>query len=315
MFSVFSKKEDGLDKIVLKSDTSTVEIIPNCGGILNAWQVENNGTLIDVIDGYESEADFKENCESKGFRSVKLSPYVCRMAEGKYNFEGQDFQVKKFFLNEHAIHGLVYDAAFEPVHQQADETGAILQLEYCYAATDKGFPFQYTIMLEYVLQANNLLTLNTYVLNQHAAAIPLADGWHPYFKLGESVNKLSLCMASKKMVGFDETLIPTGELLDYKRFQVPEIIGDTFLDNCFELNAHNEQACLLENAELGLKLEIFANEGYPFLQVYTPPNRKSIAIENLSSAPNSFNNRIGIIYLEPNCKQHFSTSYQISTIR
>ena len=52
------------------------------------------------------------------------------------------FKVNKFFLSEHAIHGLVYDAAFEPVHEQADETGAMLQLEYCYAATDKGFPFR-----------------------------------------------------------------------------------------------------------------------------------------------------------------------------
>jgi aldose 1-epimerase len=315
MFSVFSKNEDGFDKIILKSETSTVEIVPNCGGILNAWHVQNNTALINVIEGYDSEEDFKKNCEKKGFRSAKLSPFVCRMAYGKYNFGNQDFKVTKFFLNEHAIHGLVYNADFEPVHQLADETGAVLQLEYCYAATDEGFPFQFTIMLEYILQANNLLTLNTYILNQHSAAIPLADGWHPYFKLGENVNNLSFCMASNKMVEFDETLIPTGKMLDYKKFQVPEIIGETFLDNCFELNAQNERACQLESAELKLRLEIFANEGYPFLQVYTPPNRKSIAIENLSSAPDSFNNGIGIMYLQPNDKQHFSTSYQISTIK
>lgn len=314
MFSIFSKNEGGFDKIILESETSTVEIIPNCGGILNAWHVQNNNTWVNVVDGYESEADFRENCESKGFRSTKLSPFVCRMAKGKYDFEGQDFEVDKFFLNGHAIHGLVYDAMFEPVHQVADGTGAVLQLEYCYAAIDKGFPFQYTIMLEYVLQANNLLTLNTYVLNQHHAAIPLADGWHPYFKLGENVGNLLFCMASNKMVEFDETLVPTGEMLDYSKFRSPETIGDTFLDNCFELDAQNEQACSLQSDELKLKLEIFANEGYPFLQVYTPPNRKSIAIENLSSAPDSFNNGIGIMYLQPNSEQRFSASYQISII-
>ncbi len=314
MFSVFPKSEDGFEKMVLKSDTCTVEIIPNCGGILNAWHIYNNETKIDVIEGYENEADFKENCEKKGFRSAKLSPFVCRMKKGQYNFAGEDFTVSKFFLNEHAIHGLVYDAVFEPVYQKADETGAVLQLEYCYAATDKGYPFQYTIMLEYVLEANNLLTLNTFVLNQHDTEIPIADGWHPYFKLGENVDDLLFTMTSNKIVEFDDTLVPTGGLLEYNQFQSSEKLGNTFLDNCFMLNKTNEMACSLESTELRLKLDIYANEGYPFLQVYTPPDRKSIAIENLSSAPDSFNNGIGIIYLQPNCKQYFSTSYQISKI-
>jgi aldose 1-epimerase len=314
MFAVFQKSEDGFDKIVLQSDTCTVEIIPNCGGILNAWHIKKDTALINVIEGYENETDFRENCEKKGFRSAKLSPFVCRMAEGEYRFNGANFKVEKFYLQEHAIHGLVYDAVFEPVYQKADETGAVVQLEYCYAATDKGYPFQYTILLEYVLEENNLLTLNTLVLNQHNEPIPIADGWHPYFKLGENVDGLSFSMAGNKIVEFDETLLPTGKMLDYQQFQTLGLIGDTELDNCFQLNIPNGQACTLESAEIQLRLQIFANIGYPFLQVYTPPDRKSIAIENLSSAPNSFNNGIGIVYLQPNEKREFSASYQIDRI-
>jgi Galactose mutarotase and related enzymes len=52
------------------------------------------------------------------------------------------------------------------------------------------------------------------------------------------------------------------------------------------------------------------NENYPYLQVYTPPHRQSIAIENLSAAPDVFNNRMGLIELEPGERIGFSCSYE-----
>jgi len=46
--------------------------------------------------------------------------------------------------------------------------------------------------------------------------------------------------------------------------------------------------------------------------VYTPPHRKSIAIENLSAAPDVFNNKMGLQVLEPDEQATFATIYQIS---
>jgi aldose 1-epimerase len=45
--------------------------------------------------------------------------------------------------------------------------------------------------------------------------------------------------------------------------------------------------------------------------LYTPPDRKSIAIENLSGAPNAFNNKIGLHYVKPQEDIVFETSYQV----
>lgn len=315
MFSVFEINEGGFDKIILQNETSKVEIIPNCGGILNAWHVLANENVTNVIDGYDDEVDFKENCETKGFRSVKLSPFVCRLDAGKYTFRNKAYEVGKFALNGDAIHGLVYDANFEKVHQQADDNGAMVQLEYCYAALDNGYPFQYTIMLEYLLETDNQLTLTTYVMNQHDSEIPIADGWHPYFKLGGKVDDLMMKVATDEMVEFNVRLLPTGKTLDYKKFQTLELLGDTFLDNCFLLSDPlMGLACTLENRKEKIKLEIFAGENYPFLQIYTPPHRNSIAIENLSAAPDAFNNRMGLVYLQPNSKEIFTTTYKVSTL-
>jgi aldose 1-epimerase len=57
-------------------------------------------------------------------------------------------------------------------------------------------------------------------------------------------------------------------------------------------------------------LSIFTNSHYPYLQIYTPPHRKSIALENLSGAPDCFNNGMGLLMLPPNRSQTFTVWYQ-----
>lgn len=80
------------------------------------------------------------------------------------------------------------------------------------------------------------------------------------------------------------------------------------LDNCFLLDTSKASSrCILQNGRLRLTIE--PNASYPYLQIYTPPHRKSIAIENLSSAPDAFNNGIGLIVVNSGEKKEFSTSY------
>src|SRR5436190_21486990 len=95
---------------------------------------------------------------------------------------------------------------------------------------------------------------------------------------------------SKLMIEFDDNLLPTGNYLPYNTFNSMKQFGDTFLDNCFELNETGTIACTLKNEKNGLQLNIIPASSYPYLQIYTPPHRDSIAIENLSSAPDAFNN-------------------------
>jgi aldose 1-epimerase len=47
------------------------------------------------------------------------------------------------------------------------------------------------------------------------------------------------------------------------------------------------------------------------LQIFTPDSRQSIAIENLSGAPDCFNNGMGLVLLAPNSSKTFSVIYQV----
>jgi aldose 1-epimerase len=89
------------------------------------------------------------------------------------------------------------------------------------------------------------------------------------------------------------------------------VLKDIFLDNCFELDHSKQQPyCKLSNSQLELLIE--PDKSYPYLQVYTPPSRDMIAIENLSAAPDAFNNKMGLLSLEPHAVADFSTTYILS---
>ena len=315
MFSIKEKTEKGFDKIVLIDNKSgtTVEIIPACGAILHSFAVLHNNALLNIIDNYADKNEFEKQVEDKGFKGCKLSPFVCRVENGRYHFGGENYKIEKFYLGKNSIHGLLYNAVFEITEKNAGEKNAFVEMKYSYRANDKGYPFYYDCIVRYELQNENKLIVSTTIINKDKGYIPVSDGWHPYFGFGGSINDLQLEFQSREILEFDAELIPTHKLIPYHQFGSLKKIGDIFFDNCFSLNfAECQPMLVLRDAAKGMQLEIYPEKSYPFLQIYTPPHRQSIAIENLSSAPDAFNNAIGLITLAPGDKTVFSTTYKIS---
>jgi aldose 1-epimerase len=322
MFTAEISNENGFNKFVLRDTVSQtfVEIIPSCGAILHSFSVLHNNAFLNVIDHYESKADFDENVAAKGFKSCKLSPFACRINNAKYHFGQKDYTLEKFLLDGSALHGLLYDAPFKIVNQYADESSAGVELKYTYAATDKGYPFHYDCIVAYHLKNGNELTIVTEIVNKDKGLIPIQDGWHPYFTLGGKIDELQLELQSKEKLVFDEALIPTGELIPSAEFHSFQRIGDTFFNDCFTLNFTEPMAtgsqplCVLRDPTKKLQIEISPDKHYPYLQIYTPPDRNSIAIENLSAAPDAFNNKMGLIMLQPGENIIFATTFKITSL-
>ncbi len=162
---------------------------------------------------------------------------------------------------------------------------------------------------------DNILSVTTECINKDAGLIPIQDGWHPYFNLGDTIDNLQLEFQSGEMVEFDSELIPTKNLIPYSDFVSLKKIGTTFFDNCFTLNmGAGQPLCVLRNHNKGTEIEIRPETSYPYLQIYTPSHRKSIAIENISGAPDAFNNGMGFLTLERGESALFKTSYKITIL-
>lgn len=284
------------------------------GALLNAFALNHNNQLFNVIDGFTSPQDAVDNITS-GFKSARLSPFVCRVASGVYKFNGQEYTIDKFFLGTEAIHGLLYDAPFTVTSKWAGDDEAFVTLEFDYDKKEEGFPFSFHSKITYTLRKDGVLSISSEITNTGNSAMPLVDGWHPYFALGGNVNEWLFEMNTHQMLEFDSRLLPTGNMLEYTAFSTPRHIDETFLDNCFLLSNNKKPACVLTNNANGLQLTINAVENYAYLQVYTPPHRKSIAIENLSGAPDAFNNGIGLIIAKPGELYTFANDYTLRILR
>jgi aldose 1-epimerase len=278
------------------------------GGLLNAFRVPHNNGLINVIDGFSSVKDAMDNI-TNGFKSTKLSPFVCRMKQGKYRFENKDYTTQKYFLSRQAIHGLLFDAVFRITGtiSAVDEAG--VTMEYEYKGTDAGYPFPYKMIISWKLEAANKLSVTTMLTHQNKSSIPIADGWHPYFTLGGSVDDCVLQFDSNCQLEYDAELLPTGKKISDTRFINGASLRGIELDNSFELDTTITAKCVLENDIFSLTIQ--PGKEYPLLQVYTPSHRNSIAIENLSGAPDNFNNGIGLVVLAPGEEKVFTTSYMV----
>lgn len=307
-FEVLVDHQDNSPIIFLKDlQSQTSAEIYAFGGILNAYIISIAGEQKNLVAGFDSVADARENI-TNGFKSAKLSPFVCRMAKGKYQWNEESFKIEKWFLGNHAIHGIIYDAQYLIQSTKADEHEASVELYYAYPGIEKGYPFPYLIQVLWKLEKGNKLSVTTTITNASAFPIPISDGWHPYFTLGNKVDNYTLQIDSDQQVEFDSELIPTGQLIVDNRFLHGQLMDGIFLDNCFLLdNTNKHPRCTLSNNNLQLIIEPSLN--YPYMQFYTPDDRSKIAIENLSSAPDAFNNKMGLQILEPQNSVNFSTSY------
>ena len=314
-FLIRHTQEHGLDliKIVDESNGTVISLLPGFGATLHSFTVRTpDGSTFNVIDNYSDLAELKRDM-ARSFKGPKLSPFPCRIRDGVYHFEDKTYQLSRLFGDGTAIHGLLYDKSFSVLEEATTERSGTVVLEHSYKNADPGYPFCYDCQVRYILHADSVLEVVTSVTNLDETVIPIADGWHPYFRLGGKIDDWRLQFYSEAILEFDQQLIPTGKLLQYNAFETPHPIGDTFLDNCFSLKPDLvNAACEIRNWRSGLTVSFFPDANYTYLQIYTPPTRTSIAVENLSGAPDCFNNKMGLTLLPPGHSQIFTLRYKVS---
>lgn len=296
--------------ITLKNGNNCSADIYAFGGFVNAFSVATTEGFFNVIDGFTSVNDVIQNITA-GFKSSFLSPFTCRMENGKFTFNDTAYKIDKFYLPPHALHGILYDAIYDIIATEANDDVASVTLQHDYKGSDKGYPYPFSIQHNWMLKAGNQLTVTTTFTHNNILAIPYAQGWHPYFKLGTSINNCTLQFDSNTMLEFDDTLLPTGKYITTDEFANGTLLKEKFLDNCFELSKTiNQPKCVLSYNNVSIT--ILPDTSYPYLQVYTPDHRQSIAVENLSGAPDCFNNGMGVLLIDPHISAIFTTSYIVT---
>ena len=282
MYKVDRISKGGFNFLELKNttDNSLARICLEEGGRLQELKFKG----VDII---KEQPNFDY---TNSYASAILFPFANRIENGKYTFNDKKFQFD-CNNNTNALHGLVYNKKFKFLEKELSSNNCSVTIYYSEEKGCRAFPYTYSIFLTYTLSKEKI-ELNVTIKNEDFKAFPFTLGWHPYF-VSENLQASSLNFKATKKVVFDENLI-TKKLENYNNKEVFEIENKK-LDDCFILKNNK-----IQFSTPTYKIQLSSNSKETFLQLYTPKNIPTIAIEPMTGISNSFNNKIGLQILKPN---------------
>jgi aldose 1-epimerase len=308
-----SKKLDLVRSIRLVNfETGEVAtIMPNLGATVLELVLRSGKKLHSIL---ESPGSLPNIIENKHYHGARLMPFPGRIPNGKYQFAGKNYALKPNAKDgASSLHGFVCKKSFRIVRTAVNNRRASVILEYIHKGDTKGYPFKFSVRLTFTL-ANSSFSCTTSIRNMDRRAIPIGDGWHPYFKTSGRMNRLLLSLPSHSVVELTAQKVPTGRIIKPTRKTSAIPLKRKGIDSVFDLGEKRRRATTkLINPKTGVALQLWQDAGagkYRYLVVNMPPSGTSVAIEPWTCAPNAANNRMGMIVLKPGGR--FKASYGVS---
>jgi aldose 1-epimerase len=287
---------DGIEIVRLTdaAHKAEVSIVPTVGN--NSYEMKVNGKAV-FWSPYASVAEYKKKPTFLG--NPFLAPWANRLDREGYFVNGKSYALNpalanyRFDQNHHPIHGLLsYSNAWQVAGMGADDTGAWVtsRLEFWrFPELMAQFPFALTIEMTYRLNAGGL-EVRTEIENFSMEPIPLAIGYHPYFRLGDTHRDTwKVHVAARDHVLLSTALIPTGERKPVNLAD-PVSLSGTQLDDVFTnlvRGADGRAEFWVESG--GQRITVIYGPKYKVAVIYAPPGKDFICFEPMTAITNAFN--------------------------
>jgi aldose 1-epimerase len=242
-----------------------------------------------VLDPYPREA------MSDGAHGAPLIPWPNRLADGRYSFDGSDYQLALTEPDrDNAIHGLLRWRNWAAIERSADRVVMGIRLHPM-----TGWPFPLELSIAYSLGADGL-TVETRARNCGRTACPFGTGQHPYLSPGAGALDDCVLQAagSTRILVDPERQVPVGR---------EPVAGTEFDFHPFtDLDRDSDvRAWVRLTGADGRTVSLWCDESYSVLQLYTGDTlapkrrRRGLAAEPMTCPPNALQTGEGIVRLEP----------------
>ena len=272
-------------------------VVTEVGATLRSLSVAG----VELLDTF-AEGEMSDSC-----RGQVLLPFPNRIDGGLYVFEGEERQLPITEpATNNAIHGLTRWLAWSPLRKTASGV-ALRQRLY----PQDGYPFLLDLQVEYALSDLGLAVTTT-ATNAGDVALPFGAGYHPYFAVGTpAIDAAILKLPANTYLETNDRLIPTRRVPvegTDSDFREGRPIGGIRLDACFTdviPDADGFTRVVLAHPDGSPEITISMDRSHRFIQVYTgdalpeEDQRRGIAIEPMTCAPNAFNSGDGLRVLAP----------------
>lgn len=284
--------------IELKGGAARMAVYPELGGTVRSLALvpADGDTAVSILAG-DKEEEFVQN---PWFRGRILFPFCDRIPGGVYRFEGREHRLPPNQEDGSAIHGLIYDRPGAIRELSADR----LRLRWI-LGEDPGYPFPVELEVDYRL-TRSAASLAFRASNIGKSPAPVGFGWHPYFTLPDTAAKdLQLMIPCESFVEVEEDLAPTGRLLSVSDaegrydFRSPRPLGREEYDIAFPADP-GEEGLVASIASSRYRIDLRISGDLQYFQLFTPPDRESVALEPISNVTDAFNrNDMGMQILAP----------------
>jgi aldose 1-epimerase len=280
----------------LKAGDHRATIVEVGGGIRN-YRVGDR----DVLQPYAVD----KMCD--GAHGAPLIPWPNRLGDGRYSFDGTDYQVPLTEPEKHnAIHGFLHWRSWQAVERSTDRVvmaTTLLPLQ--------GYPFALDMRIDYGLNADGL-TVTTTATNIGDRPCPYGCGQHPYLSPGTGlIDDCTLHLAADSRIVTDpdrqlpvRTETVQGTLYD---FRAGRTLGNLEIDYAFTDLARdaNDRASVRLASSDGYVAELWVDRAYPIVEIFTADalapdrRRRGLGTEPMTCPPNAFQSGTRVIRLQP----------------
>ena len=282
-------------EITLSFNDQRAVVSPWGASLRRYFMVEANGSENDILWGYSGGG------HKKGGQGDVLIPFPGRIAEGRYSFDGQDFQLDwNDKEGPNAIHGFVRTLPWKTHHADSHCAEFDVRLD-AESYGRRGYPFSLAIRVTYSLDSQGL-SCGFAVQNAGGQAAPAGVGFHPYFTVGTSlVDEAEAKIPGAGYLEFNERLAPTGTIVsavgtdwDFRDYR---LIGSRHFNHCFvqlERDVEGVATASLRDVGSGRVIDIVMDHSFSAVVVYTgdaiaDSPRRALAIEPMTCATDAFN--------------------------
>ncbi len=264
-------------------------------------------------DGRDLVVPFEADEPRPALRGAILAPWPNRLADGRYRFDGGEFQLP---VNEpetgNAAHGLVTDLDFGLAEH--GETRVLLRGRI---EPQPGYAWRVRVDVESEIRPDGFhQTISA--TNESDSSAPVGLGAHPYVLAGShgeaAIDEWILHSSAREalLVSPDRLLpVASADVAAYDSgaldFRSPRRIGATVLNHAFtglDADEHGKLGIALSGAE-GHTVEVGWDADSPWVQLYTADHqpgdgrRHGLAIEPMTCPPDSFNSGRDLRVLGP----------------
>jgi len=295
---------DGINVVRLTdaARAAEVSIAPPIGNIAYEFKVRGRNVLWSPFDG-PRELKLKRQFCGIPF----LAPWANRIDGDSYWVNGN-----RYVLNPD-LGNLRRDERQKPIHGLLDFFPdwimASLKADRCASATFRmewakhpalmaQFPFAHTITMTHRL-AGGELEVETTIENQCAEPIPVAIGYHPYFRLPDVPrDRWRVHLAARHHLALDDLLMPTGERRAVE-FADPHPLAAAPLDDVFTnlVRDPDGRARFWVEGD-GQRVTVAYGPKYTVAVVYSPAGTDFICFEPMAAITNAFNMAHAGLYRE-----------------